>query len=60
MSAAHPEKVSVAYIREIGHIAYALALRCKAGEPVERLVRDARWLYQAAWAREQERSLGRS
>jgi hypothetical protein len=58
MSAAHPEKVSVAYVREVGQIAYALALRCKAGEPVERLVRDARWLYQEAWARERERSGG--
>jgi hypothetical protein len=58
MSAAHPEKISVAYVKEIGQIAYQLALRCKAGEPVERLVRDARWLYQQAWTREKERSFG--
>ena len=60
MSVAHPEKVSVQYVTEIGRIAYALALRAKAGEPLERLVLDARWLYQQAWAKEQERAYGRS
>jgi hypothetical protein len=58
MSVDQPAGRSVAYSAEIGRIAYALALRAKAGEPVERLVRDARWLYRSAWAREKERSNG--
>ena len=60
MSVDQPIGRSTAYSAEIGRIAYVLAIRAKAGEPLERLVRDARWLYQAAWAEEQERSNGRS
>jgi hypothetical protein len=60
MSVDQPVGRSVAYSAEITRIAYALALRAKAGEPLERLVLDARWLYQQAWAKERERAYGRS
>jgi hypothetical protein len=59
MSVAHPEVISIAYTKEVAQISYHLSVRCKAGEPLERLVRDARLMYRGAWAREKERSLGR-
>jgi hypothetical protein len=60
MGTAHPEVISVQYTKEVAQISYALSVRCRAGECLQTLVRDARALYRCAWAREKERASGRS
>lgn len=50
------ERYSLAYVVEIGRIAWALTQRAQRGEPVEELVRDARLLYRGAWSDELRRA----